>query len=101
MRVHRVLFTVHTRETAYMVFINSDAYTLPSLFSFAIYFTHVNSSPEHTDMEGLHWELSTRYQDCDFDIRFDVYFLPGASHEDCICHHSGKLEDAAPNTPEV
>ena len=82
---HIVPFTDHTGKTAYMVFQNIIEIPLPALFSFPIYFTHPNTSMEQVDMAGLHKELTTAYKD--FDIRLDMYYLPGADQDDCINHY--------------
>jgi hypothetical protein len=87
-KVHNIPFTDHTGRTAYMVFENSKDYPLPPVFSFSIYFTHVNSTPGSADMTGLHEEVSPGDQT---PVRFDMHFLPGASHGDCISHHLGEL----------
>lgn len=90
LKVHKIPFTDHTGRTAFMVFENLEFFSLPPLFSFALYFTHVNVTSRHTDMKCLRRELSSENEDFDFDARLDVYFLPGASNEDCISHYLGE-----------
>lgn len=41
-------------------------------------------------MKCLHRELSSENGDFDFNARLDMYFLPGASNEDCISHYLGE-----------
>lgn len=85
LKCHIVPFTDHTGKTAYMVFDNLEAIPLPPLFSFPICFTHPNASMEQVDMAGLYQELTTAYSD--FNIRLDMYHLPGADQDDCINHY--------------
>ncbi|KAL2871339.1 uncharacterized protein BJX67DRAFT_377118 [Aspergillus lucknowensis] len=84
--MNRIPFADHTGKTAYMVFESWKSIPLPPLFSFSVYFTHVNATPENTDMEALHRDLSPR----ELDLRFDMYFLPGATIDDCIAHYNGE-----------
>ncbi|KAL2828217.1 hypothetical protein BDW59DRAFT_51677 [Aspergillus cavernicola] len=80
-------FTDHTNKPAYMVFANSDTIPLPPLFSFSIYFTHPAATPENINM------LKTLYQEINppaYDLRYDMYFLPGASPEACIAHFNSE-----------
>ncbi|KAL4872068.1 hypothetical protein BDV12DRAFT_162972 [Aspergillus spectabilis] len=60
--------------------------TFPPLYSFSIYFTHPQATPENTDMQTLENELTPD----DFFIRYDMYFLPGASAGDCVAHYQGE-----------
>lgn len=83
-------FIDHTGKTAYMVFQNLQGLPLPPLISFSIYFTHPDSLPENVDMKGLHAELETS-ADADLCIRLDMFFIPGASYEDCAAHYHGEL----------
>ncbi|KAL4884064.1 hypothetical protein BJY04DRAFT_21231 [Aspergillus karnatakaensis] len=81
--VKPVPFTDHTGRTAYMVFKKG---TIPPLFSFSIYFTHLQATPQKADMLALEKEI-TPY---DTVVRYDMYFLPGASAEECITHYNGE-----------
>lgn len=89
LRCHIVPFTDHTGKTAYMVFENLESIPLPPLFSFSIYFTFVNATPDHAAMENFYREFAFEYGESGF-ARFDIYFLPGASHEDCVSHYLGE-----------
>lgn len=89
LKVHTIPFMDHRSKTAYMVFQNLEPFPLPPLYSFAIYFTHPAAAPENTnDMVSFYQQLTSEYGGGDFDIRFDMYFLPSATHEDCISHYS-------------
>lgn len=83
---HTIPFTDHRGSTAYMVFMNLEAFPLPPLFSFAIYFTHPAVTPDNSDALGLFKEIKA-YNEDGFDVRFDTYFLPSATNEDCIQHY--------------
>ncbi|KAL4779998.1 hypothetical protein BJX76DRAFT_62377 [Aspergillus varians] len=80
---HPIPFTDHSGKTAHMVF---DSGPLPPLFSFAIYFTHPNATPANTDMKSLARDLTPE----NYFIRHDMYFLPGASPDDCITHYENE-----------
>ncbi|RJE20506.1 hypothetical protein PHISCL_07147 [Aspergillus sclerotialis] len=86
-KVHIIPFIDHRSKTAYMVFDNLVENPLPPLYSFAIYFTHPAATP---DLEGFYDAVA--WEECgggsDFAVRFDMYFLPSATHEDCISHYS-------------
>ena len=84
---HTIPFLDHRSKTSYMVFENMPRCPLPPLFSFAIYFTHPSATP---DLVGLFDQVSEDSGgDADFaGVRFDIYFLPSATHEDCISHYS-------------
>lgn len=86
LKFHTVPFTDHRGTTAYMVFQNLECFPLPPLFSFAVYFTHPVVTPENTDVSGLFEEIKSCNPD-GFDVRFDMYFLPSATHEDCMRHY--------------
>ncbi|RMJ21576.1 hypothetical protein PHISP_07556 [Aspergillus sp. HF37] len=81
-------FTDHTGRAAYMAFESRVAIPLPPLFSFALYFTHADASPGHTDMVGILGQITGAYSD--FSIRLDIYFLPNASESACIDHYHGE-----------
>ncbi|KAE8152782.1 hypothetical protein BDV25DRAFT_127750 [Aspergillus avenaceus] len=88
LKVHTVPFIDHRNRTAYMVFQNLEPFPLPPLYSFAMYFTDPAATPENTnDMVDLYQQLTSDYGGGGFDIRFDMYFLPSATHEDCISHY--------------
>ncbi|OJJ04715.1 hypothetical protein ASPVEDRAFT_44248 [Aspergillus versicolor CBS 583.65] len=78
-------FTDHTGKTAYMVF---GFGILPPLFSFAIYFTHPDATPENTDMKALEHQITPEK----YTIRHDVYYLPGANTDECISHYHDEKE---------
>ncbi|KAL5339699.1 hypothetical protein BJX70DRAFT_362897 [Aspergillus crustosus] len=81
--VNPVPFTDHTGKIAYMVLKQG---TLPPLYSFSIYFTHPHSTPSNTDLKALAHELTPE----DLQIRYDIYFLPSVSAEDCVSHYEGE-----------
>ncbi|KAJ5783040.1 hypothetical protein N7457_004814 [Penicillium paradoxum] len=85
-KFHNVSFTDHRGATAHMVFGNLEAFPLPPLFSFAIYFTHSTVSAENTDLVGFFREIQACNEDR-FDVRFDMYFIPSATHRDCVQHY--------------
>ena len=86
LKVHTIPFIDHRSNTAYMVFSNIEHCPLPPLYSYAIYFTHPAATP---DLVGFYEQLA--WEECgggsDFAVRFDMYFLPSATHEDCISHY--------------
>ncbi|KAJ5468792.1 hypothetical protein N7475_006544 [Penicillium sp. IBT 31633x] len=84
--IYTIPFTDHRGATAHMVFWNLESFPLPPLFSFAIYFTHPDVTPEHTDVVGFFKEIHACNPD-GFDVRFDNYHLPSATYEDCIQHY--------------
>lgn len=86
LKFHKIPFTDHRGVTAFMVFQNLEPFPLPPLFSFAIYFTHSHASPESTNVVGFFQEIHACNEDR-FDVRFDMYFLPSATHRDCVQHY--------------
>ncbi|KNG89601.1 hypothetical protein ANOM_003193 [Aspergillus nomiae NRRL 13137] len=82
-------FWVHNGGTAYMVFQNFGHSSLPPLFSFAIYFTHAHVSREKVDHRALYHALCDSYNN--YDVRFDLYFVPGLGEEGCIAHYRQEL----------
>ena len=78
-------FWVHNGDTAYMVFQNFGHSSLPPLFSFAIYFTHAQVLREMVDHRALYHALCDSYRN--YDVRFDLYFVPGIGEEGCIAHY--------------
>jgi hypothetical protein len=90
--LHTVAFTDHTGNEAFMVFrngINAESSKLPPLFPLVVYFTHPSAlpSPDATDLGGLLRAIREARIDSDFHFRLDVYFLPGASQDDCKTHY--------------
>ena len=87
LKVHTIPFIDRRNKMAYMVFENLESFPLPPLYSFAIYFTHPNATP---NMADFHQELTENGGGDEFDVRFDMYFLPSATHEDCISHYNNE-----------
>ncbi|KAL3460233.1 hypothetical protein BJX64DRAFT_300702 [Aspergillus heterothallicus] len=90
--LHTITFTNHTGNEAFMVFkngIGAESSKLPPLFPLAVYFTHPNAipSPDATDLGGLLRAIREARINSDFHFRLDVYFLPGASEDDCKTHY--------------
>lgn len=90
--LHTVAFTDHTGNEAFMVFkngIDAESSKLPPLFPLVVYFTHPNAipSPIATDLGGLLRAIREARINSDFHFRLDVYFLPGASEDDCMTHY--------------
>ncbi|BCS27785.1 uncharacterized protein APUU_60833S [Aspergillus puulaauensis] len=90
--LHTVAFTDHTGNEAFMVFkngIGAESSKLPPLFPLVVYFTHPNAiaSPDATDLGGLLRAIREASINSDFHFRLDVYFLPGASEDDCKTHY--------------
>ncbi|GMG47288.1 unnamed protein product [Aspergillus oryzae var. brunneus] len=85
LRLRMLDFWVHNGGTAYMVFQNFAHSSLPPLFSFAIYFTHAHVSREKIDHRALYHALCDSYSN--YDVRFDLYFVPGITEEGCIAHY--------------
>lgn len=83
--VHIIPFKDHIGNLEFMVFNNCERVPLPPLFSFSIYFVQADTG--WVNMGGLYEELNSRYRGCIFDIRLDMYFLPGTSHADCLSHY--------------
>jgi hypothetical protein len=90
LKTHTLPFTDHTGSEAFMVFhndIKTERSQLPPLFPFVVYFTHPDAtlspaSPKTANVSGLLNAISM-----DFHFRFDLYFLPGASKDDCKAHY--------------
>lgn len=86
-----VPFTDNAGKPARMVFRGHSCGNLPPLYTFAIYFTHTSASPRRFDSAGL---LDGIFNGSPLDdsgsIRLDLYFLPGASSDDCIAHYRGE-----------
>ncbi|KAE8379618.1 hypothetical protein BDV26DRAFT_280219 [Aspergillus bertholletiae] len=78
-------FRAHDGSKACMVFQNIKHSWLPPLFSFPIYFTHAQTSPGKIDYETLYHTLCDNYKN--YDVRLDLYFVPGIGEEDCITHY--------------
>ncbi|OGM49221.1 hypothetical protein ABOM_004091 [Aspergillus bombycis] len=78
-------FWVHNGGTSYMVFQNFGHSSLLPLFTFAIYFTHAHVSREKVDHRALYQALCDSYNN--YDVRFDLYFVPGIGEEGCKAHY--------------
>ncbi|KAL3458681.1 hypothetical protein BJX64DRAFT_219060 [Aspergillus heterothallicus] len=87
--IHTIPFEDHTGKPAYMVFKNTASTPLPSLFSFAIYFTHQATTPKTVKMQSLCEAITPPLPDFEH-IRFDIYFLPSATTEDCVAHYNAE-----------
>ncbi|KAL4864774.1 hypothetical protein BDV12DRAFT_7602 [Aspergillus spectabilis] len=69
--------------------INAESSKLPPLFPLVVYFTHPNAipSPDATNLGSLLRAIWEARINSDFHFRLDVYFLPGASKDDCKTHY--------------
>ncbi|KAL2786847.1 hypothetical protein BJX66DRAFT_21548 [Aspergillus keveii] len=87
--IHTIPFSDHRGDTAYMIFKNAASIPLPPLFCFAIYFTDpfTTTVPESASMQSLYEVLHPSQNDLGY-IRYDMYFLPGATPEDCVAHYN-------------
>ncbi|KAL4925046.1 uncharacterized protein BDV17DRAFT_300546 [Aspergillus undulatus] len=67
----------------------AESSKLPPLFPLVVYFRHPNAipSPDVTDLGGLLRAIREARINSDFHFRLDVYFLPGASEDDCKTHY--------------
>jgi hypothetical protein len=96
-RIHRIKTHVlslvdHTGKEALMIFTGREMCTLPRLYSFAIYFTHTETSPRNIQPAKL---LEAIARDAPLEntcpFRLEIYFLPVAgvekSDEACIAHY--------------
>jgi hypothetical protein len=95
-KTHLIPFTDHRGNPARVVFRGlASQPLLPQLFMFAVYFTHVDATPESLDIGGLMEAVrfSKAYPP---EFRLEAYFLPGASDDDCIAHY--RREKAARGT---
>ncbi|KAL2815974.1 hypothetical protein BJX63DRAFT_154126 [Aspergillus granulosus] len=85
--VHTIPFEDHAGRTAYMVFKNAASIPLPPLFAFAVYFTHPGTTPGSANMQSLCEAITPPLPNFGH-IRFDMYFLPGATTEECVAHYN-------------
>ncbi|KAL4807200.1 hypothetical protein BDV18DRAFT_137149 [Aspergillus unguis] len=88
--IHTIPFTDHMGGEAFMVFkhgIGAESSKLPPLFPLVVYFTHPNAVPTDVDLGALLRAIREAKIDSDFHFRLDVYFLPGASEDDCKTHY--------------
>jgi hypothetical protein len=88
-KTHVLPFYDHAGHPAQMVFTGSESCLLPPLYSFAIYFTHPETSSETVDAAGLFTALRSdnpmANRPCIY--RLDIYFLPNAGEEDFVTHY--------------
>ncbi|OJJ04876.1 hypothetical protein ASPVEDRAFT_137144 [Aspergillus versicolor CBS 583.65] len=107
---HVVPFQDHAGTPSFMVFQSHEEHPLPPLMNFNFYFTH----PEGPlpDSEELGINLISMHDHIlpqgpePFHFRLDVYFLPGASTQDCMVHYGAEkaTRDASappPTTPRM
>ncbi|KAL2788942.1 hypothetical protein BJX66DRAFT_339756 [Aspergillus keveii] len=87
-KTHVLPFQDHTGSTAYMVFNNRETSILPPLVSFSFYFTHPDACRNQEDLVALHDSIEPVMDS--FHARFDMYFLPGATEDDCVAHYYGE-----------
>jgi hypothetical protein len=91
-KTHIIPFTDHSGREALMAFDSWVSCPLPPLFSFAIYFTHPEVSPETVaPVEVLEAIKRKTPFDSSCSIRLDLYFLPApdvdSSDDECIAHY--------------
>lgn len=89
-RTHVIPFDDHAGQRALTVFQSSSP--LPFLYSFPLYFTHQDASPATSNAQELYHAVTQGplYESNTVEYRLDLYFLPGASHDDCIAHYRGE-----------
>jgi hypothetical protein len=91
-KTHVNPFTDHSGRKALMVFDGWVSCPLPPLFSFAVYFTHPEVTPETVKpVEVLEIVKRNTPFDSSCSIRLELYFLPApdvdSSIDDCIAHY--------------
>ncbi|KAK5652695.1 hypothetical protein OQA88_10289 [Cercophora sp. LCS_1] len=88
---HKLEFNAHDGSPAVMVSHGSPTISLPYLYTFAFYITNPKITRDEFDSVKL-------YEQCLFSapymepFRFDFYFLPEASIEDCQAHYMAEKE---------
>lgn len=82
--MHVKRFQDHAGEPSLTVFESSSA--LPFLYSSSIYFVDPNASPDDCHATELYQAItqSPLYGSNDVEFRLDLYFIPNASHDDCV-----------------
>jgi hypothetical protein len=91
-KTHVIPFTDYSGRKALMVFNGWVSYLLPPLFSFAIYFTHTEVTPETVKpVEVLEAIKRKTPFDSSCSIRLELYSLPApnvdSSDDNCIAHY--------------
>jgi hypothetical protein len=87
---HLILFTDHSGRPARVVFHGLEIQPLlPQLFMLAIYFTHADATPDNVDMKGL-LDAVRFNKNYPPNFRLELFFLPGATEDDCIAHYRGE-----------
>lgn len=91
-RNYAIPFKDHAGQPALSVFRSTTP--LPFLYSFSVYFTHPDASPDTSHAEELYRTLISgpHYQTNSVEFRLDFYFLPGASQDDCIAHYRAEKD---------
>lgn len=93
-KTHVVPFQDHGGTPSFMVFQSHEEHPLPPLMNFNVYFTHPDGPL--ADSEELENNLIAMYDHIwseglePFYFRFDVYFLPNASTQDCMIHYEAE-----------
>lgn len=87
-KTHLIPFTDHSGNPARVIFEGLAIQPLlPQLYMFAVYFTHIDATPD--SLNGL--LNAVHYNDAyPLGFRLEVFFLPGATEDDCICHYLGE-----------
>ena len=90
-KIYVIPFTDHSGQAALMVFRGVVSCPLPPLYSFAIYFTHPEVTPETVKPAEVLEAImrKTPWDPC--PIRLELYFLSApdvdSSDDDCIAHY--------------
>ena len=90
-KIYVILFTDHSGQEALIVFRGVVSCPLPPLYSFAIYFTHPEVTPETVKPAEVLEAImrKTPWDPC--PIRLELYFLSApdvdSSNDDCIAHY--------------
>ncbi|KAK0649702.1 hypothetical protein B0T16DRAFT_389705 [Cercophora newfieldiana] len=97
---HKTPFAAHDGSPAAMASWNGLSETLPYLYTFAFYITN-------PDMTGDSFDSAAFYERCLLSghylepFRFDFYFLPNASIDDCKAHYMAEKAARGPITVQI
>ncbi len=90
-KLHEQSFRDHGGNTSLMVFWAPIDQPLPPLYSFAIYVTAPDVTPDTLGASDLLKTLTTsRYAPETTTYRLDIYFRPGASIDECEAHYDAE-----------
>lgn len=101
-KYYDVPFIDHSGHTARMIWTNAAPYPpLPPLPSWNFYVTDPTVSPN--EFNGTEFQC-TIFEDSAYTekpVRFDVYFLPGASAQECINYYYQELQARGDTTRQI